>query len=86
MRQSTELTEQEKDYIKSQRVWFKGQKLNLEENKNELAFCLKRIDLEQRQSDVYNERIDNNINYTESSVKVYEDWCKENNIDPDIIL
>lgn len=81
-----QLTEEQKDYIRSFRLWLESQKLNLEEVENELNHSLKRLELERKQADLFKLRIENNVKYTESCYESYVEWCKDNNIDPDIQL
>lgn len=81
-----ELSETNKSYITSFRLWVKSQELNRQEVENEINHCQKRKDLEEKQAAVFKERLENNISYTESSIKDFEDWCKENDIDPEIKL
>lgn len=80
------LTEENKDYIKSFRLWIKSQELNLEEVENEYHHSLKRLELERKQAELFKKRIDNNIAYKKSCVNAYEDWCNQNGIDPNIEL
>lgn len=79
-----EITQEQKDYIRSFRLWVESQKLNLEEVENELEHSLRRLDLERKQADLFKLRIDNNIAYTDSCIKSFTDWCDENGIDKDV--
>lgn len=80
------LSQEHIDYIKSFRLWLDSHNLNLSELTNDLDNSLKQIEIEKQHIDILKKRIENNLNYKNSSEKVFVNWCEENGINPKIEL
>lgn len=73
------LTEEEKSYIKSTRLWLKHQDLIVNSLESDLNY------LEQK-CDVVREQITVEGEFKRKTENTFYHWCKDNDIDPDIVI
>lgn len=80
------MNEQDKLYIETHRAWVKSTRLNAVEHELNMLHNQKLISLYTEQMNLDKRQMELSINYVESGEVAFLEWCKNNNIDPNVEL
>lgn len=80
------MTEQQKHYIKSHRLWLKGTHLTIQEYELSIQQNKAMISHLRRQIDLDELRVENDVKYLDQAVFDFNNYCKESGIDPDVVI
>lgn len=81
-----ELTEEQKNYIKSTRNWQTNQDLLIQAHNLTIHNSSEMIRIHKSTLEVAKEAVDYEIEFTKKNMKIFHDWCDENGIDSEIKL
>lgn len=76
------MTEQNKIYIESHKLWLKSNKLNIEEHELNSAQNKDRIKIIEKQVELDDMQIKNCLDFRAAAIEDFAEWCKLNNIEP----
>lgn len=76
------MTDQDKAFIATHKAWLESIRLNRIEIENAIAYDKARIELTNKQISLNIDQIDLIDDYRDAGIISFDNWCKENGVDP----